>query len=139
MICRKKTSKSALRDEKPSKVQTKFSEEVLNESSELNEQNCSPVNQKMIQLLESPCSVVNVEQIGVFVSEVVDEVASSLAESFSGLLDGPGKKIEMDKTKQVMVSSTVKQIRAMEKEILNEQLRDGFGEPFYSPPSPLKS
>ncbi|KAL7483840.1 hypothetical protein ACHAW6_009484 [Cyclotella cf. meneghiniana] len=139
MICRKTASKSALRDEKPSKVQTQFSKEVLNENGELKEQNCPPVNHNMIQLLESPCSVINVEQIGVFVSEVVDEVASSLAESFSGLLDGPGKKLEMDKNKQVVVPSTVKQIRAMEKKILNEQLRDGFGEPFYSPPSPLRS
>jgi len=139
MICEKKTSKSSLRDGKPSKVQTQFSEEILDETCDVNKQNCSPVNQKMTQLLESPCSVINVEQIGVFVSEVVDEVASSLAESFSGLLDGPEKKIEMDKTKQVMVPSTVKQIRAMEKKILNEQLRDGFGEPFYSPPSPLRS
>eukprot|EP00804_Cyclotella_cryptica_P030663 CCRYP_018626-RA/>CCRYP_018626-RA protein AED:0.04 eAED:0.04 QI:707/1/1/1/0/0/2/204/246 len=137
MIVGKRTSRAVLRDRKPSKVQTQFSEDILDETCKLNNQNDYHINQKMSQLLESPCSVINVEQIGVFVSEVVDEVASSLAESFSGLLDGQGKTIKMDKNEKVIVPSTVKEIRAMENKILSEQLRDGFGEPFYSPPSPL--
>lgn len=100
-------------------VQTQFSEEI---------KNIPPVKQKVA--IGSPCSVMGVHE---FVSEIVDEAASMLAESFSGLLDRPAeKKIENGKLNNPPAPS-IEEIRAWERNKLDEQLREGFGEPFYCP------
>lgn len=122
MVPGKQQPKSCLRNRKTQTVQTQFSEEI---------KDTSPVKQKAVIESQSPCSVMGVHE---FVSEVVDEAASMLAESFSGLLDRPAeKKMENDKQNHPVSPTSTEEIRALERKRLDEQLREGFGEPFYSP------
>jgi curved DNA-binding protein CbpA len=126
----KAQQKPCLRNGRSLAVQTQFSEEVADEAN-------GPMQTKSPMSFESPCSVMSV---GEFVSEVMDEAASMLAESFSGLLDrSREKKLESDKPHvHVVTPTSLEEIRALERKRLDEQLREGFGEPFYCP-SPHKS
>eukprot|EP00956_Cyclotella_meneghiniana_P035372 scaffold114336_cov76-Cyclotella_meneghiniana.AAC.6 len=111
----------------PINVHTQFSAEIVDELNE-------PA--KQTRNLESPCSVM---ALGEFVTEVMDEATSMLATSFSGLLDNPGEK-KIEKPQPFFTSTTprIENVRALERKQLEEKLREGFGEPFYSPPSPQK-
>lgn len=111
----------------PINVHTQFSAEIVDELSE-------PA--KQTRNLESPCSVM---ALGEFVTEVMDEATSMLATSFSGLLDNSGEK-KIKKPQPFFTSTTppIENTSALERKQLEEKLREGFGEPFYSPPSPQK-
>ena len=105
-------------------VQTQFSTEIPDKQNGPSKQTRS---------LESPCSVMGVSE---FVSDVVDETASFLADSFSGLLEISGAK-KLKSAKSPLVTPTpMEELRALERKRLEEQLREGFGEPFYCPDSP---
>lgn len=99
-------------------IQTQFSEEIKERL---------PV--KQAPSLESPCSVMAIQE---FVSEIADEAASMLANSFSNLLDRTAEN-KVENSKLADVTSTSEDIRALERKRFNEQLREGFGEPFYCP------
>ena len=105
-------------------LRTQFSSEIPDEQS-------GPETQK--RSLESPCSVMGVSE---FVSDVVDETAAFLADSFSGLLElSGGKKLESAEPHAGAPTSMV-DLHALERKRLDEQMREGFGEPFYCPDSP---
>lgn len=134
MIRGKVPQKSCLRKGKISKMKSLFSEEIKDDAYS---PPSSPSDKNhAASTIESPCSVANV---GLFVSEVVDETVSMFAESFSGLLDGPKEKQLQNGNKQpARTTPSLHEIRAMELNALNQQLLEGFGEPFYSPSSSKK-
>ena len=97
---------------------------VVDDSSQTQRRNSpplSPLEEKDESLigdfLDSPCSVFNVEHFG----EYFEVVTSSLANTFIELLDGPENE-----------ESTQKETLKIKTE-LQQQIRDGFGEPFYTP------
>lgn len=116
--------KDRTRPRTPVNVQTKFNEEF---------KVASPA--KQTPSLTSPCSVMGVHE---FVNEVVDGAAELLAESFSSLLDRTTEKKIVSRKLAVVTPTSVEELSALERKRLDEQLREGFGEPFYCPPSPQR-